>query len=394
MRRDRRSARSRPGTPWLAEHVRTVIAADTLVTGSRVLSPGYVTIDGRTISAVSDVAPDRVDVWTAVLVPGFVDIHTHGGGGATVVDGDQEAVATFASTHRRHGTTTICASLVSAHPKPLLHGVAALAELVDDGLIAGTHLEGPWISPAMKGAHDPTALRPPSPAEVDAVVAAARGTVHMVTLAPELEHGSNAVRRFADAGVLVAIGHTDADWTQTRMAIDDGCTVATHLFNQMHPIHHRQPGPVPALVADPRMHLELIADGIHVHPAVLAMVRRMVPPERVVLVTDAMAATGQADGHYRLGDLPVTVVDGVARLADSGALAGSTLTMDRAFALVVHECGFSLSAAVQAASVNPARLLGRTDIGAIEAGRDGDLVALDRDLVRQRVWHKGAVVAG
>jgi len=372
--------------------VQTVIAADTVLTGSQVLTPGCVTIDSRTVSAVSEVVPDHVDVRVPTLVPGFVDIHTHGGGGATVVGAGQEAVATFAATHRRHGTTTICASLVSAHPQPLLDDVAALAELVDDGLIAGTHLEGPWISPAMKGAHDPTALRPPFPEEVDAVLAAARGTVHMVTLAPELEHGMDAVRRLADAGVLAATGHSDTDWSQARAAIDNGSTVTTHLFNQMRPIHHRAPGPMPAFMADPRMHVELIADGIHVHPAVIAMVRQAVPADRIVLVTDAMSATGQSDGSYMLGDLAVTVTDGVARLTEGGALAGSTLTMDRAVRLVVRECGFSLGDAVQAASVNPARLLRRDDIGSIEPDKDADLVALDDDLVLQQVWHKGALV--
>jgi N-acetylglucosamine-6-phosphate deacetylase len=357
-----------------------------------VLTPGAVTIDGATITAVHDAMPEHVDVRVAHLVPGFVDIHTHGGGGATVVGADQDAVVTFAATHRRHGTTTICASLVSAHPEPLLRDIAALAELVDDGLIGGTHLEGPWISPLMKGAHDPTALRSPSPDEVDAVLAAARGTVHMVTLAPELEHGMDAVRRFADAGVLAATGHTDADWEQTRAAIDAGSIVTTHLFNQMRPIHHREPGPMPALMTDERMHVELIADGIHVHPAVIAMVYAAVPADRIVLVTDAMAATGQADGRYLLGDLPVDVVDGVARLVEGGVLAGSTLTMDKAFALVVRECGFSLSDAVLAASVTPARLLGRTDIGSIGVGKSADLVALDADLALAQVWHKGAVV--
>lgn len=373
--------------------MQTTIAADTVVTGSQTLTPGAVTIDGGTITAVSDTVPDHVDVRVAHLVPGFVDMHTHGGGGATVVGADQEALATFATTHRRHGTTTICASLVSAHPQPLLGDVAALAELVDDGLIAGTHLEGPWISPVMKGAHDPTALRAPAPAEVDAILTAARGTVHMVTLAPELDHGLDAVARFTAAGVLVAVGHTDAGWEQTRDAIDAGSVVATHLFNQMRPIHHREPGPIPALAADPRMHVELIADGIHVHPAVIALVRAAVAAERIVLVTDAMAAAGRSDGSYMLGGLPVVVTEGVARVRDSGVLAGSTLTMDAAVRLVVTQCGFTLHDAVLAACVTPARLLSRDDIGGIEVGRDADLVALDAGLAVTHVWHKGGAVA-
>ena len=370
----------------------TLVAARTVVTGTQVLSPGVVTIDDGIVTAVSDVVPDGVDVSAGSLVPGFVDLHTHGGGGESVVGADQDAVATFARTHRAHGTTTICASLVSARPQPLLRDVAALAELVEDGLIAGTHLEGPWIAPAMKGAHDPSALRPPAPDEIDAVLRTARGTVHMVTLAPELEHGIQAVRRFVDAGVLAAVGHTAADWATTQAAIEHGSTVATHLFNQMPPIRHRDPGPVPALLADERMHVELIADGVHVHPGVIAMVRQAVPADRILLVTDAMAAAGSPDGEYLLGDLAVDVRNGVARLRDGEALAGSTLTMDSAVRFVVTECGFSLADAVRAACVTPARLLGRNDIGLIEVGRAADLVLLDSDLAVCQVWHRGETV--
>ena len=371
----------------------TTLAAETVATGSELLTPGSVTFEKGVVTAVSGVVPDGVVVQPGYLVPGFVDIHSHGGGGGSVVGADQDAVAAFARAHLRHGTTTIGASLVSAHREPLLRDVRALAELVKDGLIAGIHLEGPWIAAEMKGAHDPTALRPPAPDEVEAILQAADGTVHMVTLAPELEHGMDAVRRFADAGVLVAVGHTDADWAQTRMAIDAGAVVATHLFNQMRGIHHRRPGPIPALMADGRMHLELIADGVHVHPAVIAMVRQAVPPDRIVLVTDAMSATGQPDGEYVLGDLAVRVTDGVARLVDGGALAGSTLTMDQAFARVVHECGFSVSDAVQSASVTPARLIGRADIGSLHPGAWADVVELDASLSLRRVWHRGDVVA-
>lgn len=370
----------------------TVVAAETVLTGTRTLSPGAVHIDGSTVVAVDDVVPDDVDVRAGYVVPGFVDIHSHGAGGASVVGADAEAVATFARTHRRHGTTTIVASLVTAHPEPLLADVRALADLVDDGLIAGSHLEGPWISPAMKGAHDPTALRAPDPAEVDEVLAAGRGTIAMVTLAPELDNGIDAVRRFVDGGVIAAFGHSDASWQQTQEAIDAGATVATHLFNQMRGIHHRAPGPIPALIADPRVCTELIVDGIHVDPAVVDLVRRAVPERRIVLVTDAMAATGQDDGEYMLGDLAVRVRDGVARLVDGGNLAGSTLTMDAAFRRVVQRCGFSVADAVLAASVTPAQLLGRSDVGTLRVGGSADLVWLDPDLDLRQVWHRGACV--
>lgn len=372
----------------------TVVAAQTVLTGSETLSPGAVTIDDGTVVAVDAAVPVGTEVRPGYLLPGFVDIHSHGGGGATVVGGDVAAVETFARTHLTHGTTTIVASLVSAHPDSLVDDVRALADLTESGVIAGSHLEGPWISPVMKGAHDPTALRAPHPAEVDAVIEAGRGTIAMVTLAPELEHGYDAVRRFAEAGTIAAFGHSDADWEQAKASLDAGASVATHLFNQMRGIHHRQPGPVPALMADPRMHVELILDGVHVHPAVVAMVRSAVPADRILFVTDAMAATGQADGDYVLGELAVRVTDGVARLVEGGALAGSTLTMDAAFRRAVTECGFAPSDAVLAACVTPARMLGRSDIGTLKVGGRADMVWLDDELVLQQVWQRGRAVAG
>lgn len=372
----------------------TVIAAQTVLTGSETLSPGAVTLDDGTVVAVDAAVPVGTEVRPGYLVPGFVDIHSHGGGGATVVGGDVAAVETFARTHLAHGTTTIVASLVSAHPDSLMDDVRALADLTEAGVIAGSHLEGPWISPAMKGAHDPTALRAPDPAEVDSIIEAGRGTIAMVTLAPELEHGYEAVRRFAEAGTIAAFGHSDADWEQAKASLDAGASVATHLFNQMRGIHHRHPGPIPALMADPRMHVELIVDGIHVHPAVVSMVRSAVPSDRILFVTDAMAATGQADGDYMLGELAVRVTDGVARLVDGGALAGSTLTMDAAFRRAVTECGFTPSDAVLAASVTPARMLGRSDIGALRVGGRADMVWLDDDFMLRHVWQRGRAVAG
>jgi N-acetylglucosamine-6-phosphate deacetylase len=371
----------------------TVVAAQTVLTGSEALSPGAVTVDDGTVVSVDPTVPAGVEVRRGYLVPGFVDIHSHGGGGATVVGGDPEAVETFARTHLAHGTTTIVASLVSAHPEPLMNDVRALADLTEDGVIAGSHLEGPWISPAMKGAHDPTALRAPAPAEVEAIIEAGRGTIAMVTLAPELDHGFDAVRRFAESGTIAAVGHSDADWAQAKMSLDAGATVTTHLFNQMRGVHHRQPGPIPALMADPRMHVELIVDGIHVHPAVVAMVRQAVPADRILFVTDAMAATGQADGDYMLGELAVRVIDGVARLVEGGALAGSTLTMDAAFRRAVTECGFAPSDAVLAASVTPARMLGRADIGTLRVGARADMVWLGDDFALQQVWQRGRAVA-
>lgn len=373
-----------------------VIAGARIVTPDGIIDNGWVSVDDGRIAAVGAGTPEgQVDVDAAGgwLVPGFVDIHTHGGGNATVVGAVPEAVRTFAATHRRFGTTTIVASLVSASPESLESDIAGLADLTEEGVIAGTHIEGPWIAMEYKGAHDPQQLRAPGPDEVARMIAAGRGTVRMVTLAPELEHGVEAFRAFSEAGVIAAVGHTNATYDQVRAAIDAGATQATHLFNAMRPLNHREPGPIAALMSDERVALELIADGVHVHPAVIALVYQSVPADRIILCTDAMAAAGAKDGRYLLGELEVDVVAGVARLTSNGAIAGSTLTMDVAFRRVITESGFSVEDAVLASATVPARMLNLGDrTGSIAAGLDADLCLLDGDYMLQRVWAKGAEV--
>jgi N-acetylglucosamine-6-phosphate deacetylase len=371
----------------------TVIAGGTLVTPDDLIENGWIQIDDGRITALGSGTPPRpaehsVSGW---IVPGFVDIHSHGGGGATVVGADPDQVRTFADTHRRHGTTTLMASLVTGHPQALEHDVRALSELVDDGLIAGVHLEGPWISPGRRGAHDPHALAVPDPATVRRLLDAGRGRIRMVTLAPELEHGMDAIRSVVDAGAIAAVGHTDGSYDVVRAAVDAGASVATHLFNAMAPVHHREPGPIIALLEDDRVTVELILDGAHLHDAVAAHVRRSAGPERIALVTDAMAATDVGDGEYVLGGLAVRVEAGVARLVDGDSIAGSTLTMGGAFRFAVTRAGFSVREAVQASSTNPARLLGLGDrIGALREGFDADLVVLDQNYGVQRVMSRGS----
>jgi N-acetylglucosamine-6-phosphate deacetylase len=325
------------------------------------------------------------------LTPGFIDIHSHGGGGATVVGADPAAVARFAEAHRQHGTTTIVASLVSAYYDSLAHDVAALAELTQEGLIAGTHREGPWIAMEYKGAHDPGTLRDPDPDEVEKLLALGKGTIRMVTLAPEYPHGIDAVRRFAGAGAIAAIGHTNATYDRVREAVDAGATCTTHLFNAMRPVNHREPGPIVALTEDHRVVNELILDGVHVHPAAAAFGTRAAEG-RVVFVTDAMTAAAGEDGDYMLGDLAVQVVDGVARLVDGGAIAGSTLTLDRAVKFAVQQVGFPVQSAIAAVTTTPARMLGVTDRGLLEVGARADLCHLDDDLELTAVWSGGAIV--
>ncbi|NDL58196.1 N-acetylglucosamine-6-phosphate deacetylase [Phytoactinopolyspora mesophila] len=371
----------------------TVIAGGTLVTPHKVVQDGWIKIDGARIAAVGSGTPPSppdhtVGGW---IVPGFVDIHSHGGGGATVVGADPEQVHTFAETHRRHGTTTLMASLVTGFPDELERDVRRLSELVDDGLVAGIHLEGPWISPQRRGAHDPHALAAPDPSTVTRLLDAGRGRIRMVTLAPELEHGMDAIRSVIDAGAIAAIGHTDASYDLVRAAIEAGASVATHLFNAMAPVHHREPGPIIALLEDDRVTVELILDGAHLHDAVASHVRRSAGAERIALVTDAMSATDVGDGEYVLGGLAVRVEAGVARLVDGDSIAGSTLTMGAAFQFAVTRAGFSVSEAVQATAANPARLLGLDDrVGALSEGYYADLVVLDEDYAVQRVMSRGS----
>jgi N-acetylglucosamine-6-phosphate deacetylase len=371
----------------------TLVTAARVVTGAVVHAPGWISHELGTITGVGAGRPDRYDhdLGDATLVPGFVDIHVHGGGGGSFTAGDPAAALRAVEAHRRHGTTTTMASLVTASPGDLLASVSMLADLCRDGVVAGIHLEGPWISPHRCGAHDPGELRDPDAAEIDRLLAAADGAIAMVTIAPELPGGPSAIRRLTDAGVIAAVGHTDCSVSVAQEAIDAGARVATHLFNAMRPIHHRDPGPIIALLGDPRVTVELIADGIHLDPALHRYVARTVGPDRVALVTDAMAAAGLGDGAYRLGPMAVEVAGGVARIAGSSTIAGSTTTMDELFRRAVQASAPegpavlppSDEALVQAArqtSVNPARVLGRTDIGGLEPGRRADAVVLDADL--------------
>lgn len=288
------------------------------------------------------------------------------------------------------------ASLVAAAPADLLRAVEALACLVDDGELAGVHLEGPWLAGARCGAHDPRQLRDPDPGELDRLLRAGHGAVRMVTLAPERSGGLEAVRRIVGAGAIAALGHTDASYALTRSAVAAGARVGTHLFNAMAPVHHREPGPAVALLEDSRVTVELVTDGLHVHPALWEHVLRSTDGGRVAAVTDAMAAAGMPDGQYHLGALQVTVTDRVARVADTGTIAGSTATTDALFANIVRYAALpreeALARAVAMTAGTPAQALGLADVGAIEPGRRADLVVLDPDLRVREVYRAGAPV--
>ncbi|MFJ8465332.1 N-acetylglucosamine-6-phosphate deacetylase [Streptomyces swartbergensis] len=393
LRRGARPATTRPhpatsGTP-------TVLTGATVVLPTGTVENGQVTIDGTRITTTAPENAQVIDVTGHYVLPGFVDIHNHGGGGASFTSGSVEDILKGIHTHRLHGTTTLVASTVTGDMDFLTQRAGLLSELAEQGEIAGIHFEGPFISPCRKGAHSEELLRDPDPAEVRKLIDAARGRAKMVTLATELPGGIDSVRLLAEHGVIAAIGHTDATYEQTVEAIDAGATVATHLFNAMPPLGHRSPGPIAALLEDDRITVELIDDGTHLHPAALQLAFHRAGADRVAFITDAMDAAGFGDGRYWLGPLEVEVADGVARLLTDGTIAGSTLTLDRAFKRAVTVDGLSVGDAVQALSATPARLLGMSDrIGSLEPGKDADLVLLDADYDLKGVMRRGEWVVG
>ncbi|MDQ1018366.1 N-acetylglucosamine-6-phosphate deacetylase [Streptomyces afghaniensis] len=373
----------------------TVLAGATVVLPTGTVENGQVTIDGTRITGTAPENAQVLDLTGHWLIPGFVDIHNHGGGGASFTSGSVEDILKGIHTHRLHGTTTLVASTVTGDMDFLAQRAGLLSELAEQGEIAGIHFEGPFISPCRKGAHSEGLLRDPDPAEVRKLIDAARGRATMVTLATERPGGTDSVRLLAEHGVIAAIGHTDATYEQTVEAIDAGATVATHLFNAMPPLGHRSPGPIAALLEDDRITVELINDGTHLHPAALQLAFHRAGAGRVAFITDAMDAAGFGDGRYWLGPLEVEVADGVARLLTDGTIAGSTLTLDRAFKRAVTVDGLSVEEAVQALSVTPARLLGMSDrIGSLEPGKDADLVLLDADYELRGVMRRGEWVVG
>ncbi|SDS30966.1 N-acetylglucosamine 6-phosphate deacetylase [Paraoerskovia marina] len=368
--------------------------------------------DEAVSSGYSAVMPEAPVEGTTVL-PGLVDLHDHGGGGASFPDATSVDEARVASSeHLRHGTTSLVASLVTADRDTLLQRVANLADLADAGDVVGIHLEGPFLSEVRCGAQNPHDMLDGDAELVRAIAAAGRGYVRTMTVAPEVpgvDGTGGAIEALVDSGVLPSVGHTDATTEQTEEAIrtalaaiarsplaEAGCRpTATHLFNGMRPLHHRAPGPIAACLAAAargELVVELISDGTHVAHGTARSVFDMVGSDNIVLVTDAMAAAGMADGTYELGPMAVTVADGVARLADGGSIAGGTYHLLDVVRETVAGAGVPLVDAVRSASTTPAGVIGRADIGALEVGRRADIVVTDADLHPVRVLRNGVDV--
>jgi N-acetylglucosamine-6-phosphate deacetylase len=367
------------------------VGAHRLVTPSAVLEPGWVEVDDARISRVeAGVLDPAAGATVATLIPGLVDVHVHGGGGASFAAGADEEVLAAVTHHRRRGTTSVCASLITAAMPALEVQVARLASLVESGVLAGVHLEGPWLSPLRAGVHPPDLLRPPDPAEVANLLKLGRGTVRMVTLAPELAGGVEAVRVVVDHGAVAALGHTDAQYDVAAAALDAGASQATHLGNGMRPLHHREPGVLLAVLERAGVVLELINDGVHLHDAVTSALVRSLGCDRLALISDAIPASGLPDGTYRLGDDDIEVRGREVRQRKSGSLAGSNICLADSLRRAVLELAVPLAVATAMATSTPARALGLSDVGRLEPGALADIVVLDDDLRVARVMHRGS----
>jgi N-acetylglucosamine-6-phosphate deacetylase len=336
-----------------------------------------------------------VDLADGIVVPGFIDIHVHGGAGHDVMQPGDDALARMERYFANHGVTSYCPTTVTAPLDDTLSALdrLALADRVprsgDRARPIGLHLEGPFISHAKRGVHPPENLVAPSVELFDEMWKAASGKVAVMTVAPELPGAPEMIKEAASRGVCISLGHSNATLAEAEAGISAGARHATHTFNAMRPLDHREPGVLGAVLADDRLTADLIVDGIHVHPEVVRFFLRAKGSEGAVLITDAISATGMGDGKFRLGGFEVEVKGD--RCEYDGKLAGSVLTVDRAVRNITDFTGWSLQQAVRLATLNPARVLGRNDIGIIAPGAKADFVVLSRTGEVQRTIINGEI---
>jgi N-acetylglucosamine-6-phosphate deacetylase len=332
-------------------------------------------------------------------VPGFVDVHIHGAGGHDVMAGTEEALAGVARTIARHGTTSFVATTVTASPDDICRSVEGIARFITTqhetdeprAEVLGVHYEGPFISAARRGVHPKEWIQLPSADLLEKFLHSASGNARILTIAPELLGAAPCIDAARKAGLVVAMGHTDATYEQARAAISRGVHHAVHVYNAMRPFSHRDSGVIGAVLTSLDVTAELIADGVHVEEAAMRILLQAKGPGCVILVSDGISATGMPDGNYMLGKFEVTVSGGVCRNSE-GKLAGSTLTLDRGLRNIVG-LGVPLHDAVGMLTANPARLLGiEFKKGALRTGADADIVLLDEGLQVTKVWVRGVAV--
>jgi N-acetylglucosamine-6-phosphate deacetylase len=329
-------------------------------------------------------------------VPGFIDIHIHGAGGRDVMEATSEALGALTRKVAEFGTTSVLATTVTASPDDICRSASGISHYIAEqhgtaerrAEVLGLHFEGPFISKARPGVHPVEWIQAPSADLLERFVQAAAGNARLLTIAPEVLGAAPCIEAARKAGLVVSVGHTDANYEQTRFAIAHGARSATHTYNAMRPFTHRDPGVIGAVLTSPEINAELIADGVHVDEGAMKLLLQAKGPERVILVSDGLSATGMPDGKYTLGGFEITVSNGVCRNA-AGILAGSTLMLDRALRNIVN-LGIPLANAIRMLTTNPASLLGiEFKKGALRVGADADILLLDQALRVTNVWTRG-----
>lgn len=376
----------------------------TIVTPFQLLEDRIIIIEKGKIIAITDKKEDLailknveiIEAQNKFIVPGYIDIHVHGGGGSDVMDGEYEAIKQVATTHSRFGTTAFLPTTMTMTKDKIIKSLKSIHEARLKGTgtaeILGIHLEGPYINPEKKGAQKEEDIKKVSVEEFLEFNQASGNLIRLVTIAPEMPGAIDFIRWLHQQGIIVSVGHSNATYKQVQEGIQAGLSHVTHIFNAMRGLHHREPGVVGAALSSPKLIVEMIADGIHLHPIVLKMLTQIKESEKLVLITDAMRATGFKEGTYDLGGQEVIVTQGQAKLKN-GTLAGSVLTMDKAVKNLVTKVGISLLNAVQMASYNPAKCLGIDDKkGSLELYKDADIVILNKNLETKLTMVAGKVV--
>jgi len=366
--------------------MKTVITADRLIAPDRSIENPVVVVEDGIIAQIDSRA--NIDMPSAshlhfaggTLIASFFDIHIHGSAGCDVMDATPHAFSTIGSFLARHGVGAYLATTVTAAVDKTLTSLEGMSALIgnDTGGAKplGIHIEGPFLSPHKKGAHPAHLLQPPSVELFDRMWQAAQGKIRLMTIAPEMPNAEELISHAAGLGVRVSIGHSNADTTAARAGIRAGAVTATHTYNAMRQFDHRDPGLIGEVLSNDDLFAELICDGLHVHPDAVRIYWRSKGPDRAMLITDAMSAAGMPDGHYKLGELDVQVVDGKC-IIDENTLAGSTLTLDRAVRNFAEFTGASIDDVSRLASRNPARMIGlETEVGSLAVGHAADITVL------------------
>lgn len=350
-------------------------------------------LDGQSGQKI-DLTIDAQGGW---LLPGFIDIHVHGGNGSDFMEAGSSNLDQITRFHGKHGTTTMLATTVTASKEKIEEVLRAVHQYQQTPMpyaqLLGVHLEGPFLSPKWAGAQNPCYIVKPNLEWMNSWIRQYPDLIRMVTLAPETEGAMELIQLLAQHHIIPACGHSDANYTTILEAEQNGLCHAVHTFNAMTPLHHREPGTVGAVLTRDHISAEVIADGHHVHPAVIKLMSKLKTAQNMILITDAISAAGLGDGEYQLGGLEVYVEDGAARLKSTNSLAGSTLTMIQAFKYMVQQVRLSVNQASEMASGNPAKLLGISSMtGSITTGKQADLVLISTELDISYVWVKGRMI--